>query len=558
MVNLAFQNNYYSNHHPILIPSTHRTAGTRHDKGFSLSQMSTTGEQGIVLLLIVLLLAALRRCSLQTPPFFLGVIFGGWLSLSFLVGHGGGAPSWLPGLGGGWGGHDPAPLFCSAPSKRSTTVLMPLPDVFEPMEVVVPWSILIEQGHTVAFMTKDGKPSVPAAHRMHGVLSGQFLRDEEQVLEQTRIMIKDPSFRSPIKWDHRGGPLARKKIASLVDRASGAILTGGLAPGSTGMLESESLQTNVILPMWSAEKSMGAISRGVLVLARTMFPGTNTSILVDRKVAAPRVMNERLEHWLLNMFGVAGSSLGHKSSGSGGDPVVVGGASGGGGRSASGGGGGGRSSSSSSSSSSSDSDSVSGCMAGGGGGGGGACSSDMRYTSERLIEVLKWPNQQIIWEPMFTLPWLNFHPSTDMRHARVVRDSFFLSAASRKDILLFSHRYIAMLHGTSSTSSGFSRHTMEQACHDDVVLCLPLKMGGLEKQLNFVVHRADLFPGRLLSKAQKFVRKHGGVYRDGEAMSSDVDVLYRSATESLEKLGEITGFETSASKPGEEGENEKN
>ena len=127
----------------------------------------SSGELGLILLAFICLLFSLQKCSLQTPPFFLGVLFGGWLSLTFLVGHGGGAPNWLPGLGGGWGGVDPAPLFCSASSKRTLNVLMVLPDVFEPMEVTIPWNVLTEQGHTVQFLTKTGKASVAAAHRVH-------------------------------------------------------------------------------------------------------------------------------------------------------------------------------------------------------------------------------------------------------------------------------------------------------------------------------------------------------------------------------------------------------
>ena len=51
---------------------------------------STSGELGILLGIILVCLYALQRCNLQTPPFFLGLLLGGWLALTFLVGHGGG------------------------------------------------------------------------------------------------------------------------------------------------------------------------------------------------------------------------------------------------------------------------------------------------------------------------------------------------------------------------------------------------------------------------------------------------------------------------------------
>ena len=482
----------------------------------------TSGEAGVLILIGITFLAILRKCSLQTPPFFVGIIFGGWASLTFLVGHGGGAPAWLPGLGGGWGGIDPAPLFCSAPPKRSLTVLIPLPDVFEPMEVAVVWSTLTEQGHTIQFLTRDGKPSVPAAHRMHGIVSGQFMQDETSVLDQTRIMINEPSFRKPIPWDHHGATRVKSRLESVINRASGIIITGGLSPGVNDMIESESLRTNVVLPMWKAEKPFGTLSRGSLVLAQTVFPGTNTSILNDRKIATPRILNERMEHNLLSMFGIAGSVLdtGSKTDGNGG--VVSS-------KKAKG--------QTTKTKTPTPTKSSKTNL-------GGTCTFDKRYTANRLVEVLKWPNQQLVWEPMFTMPWLNLHHSLDMRHARVVRDRMLLSAANRKDSQLFAHRYVSMLHGMSSSSSGTARHTTQQACHDEVVLCTPLKMGGYDKQLNFVVHRSDLYPGRLLSKVQTFVRKHGGVYRSSEAQANDVDVLYRSARISLEKIGEVQGYES--------------
>ena len=493
--------------------------------------MSTfsSGELGILLGIILVCLYALQRCNLQTPPFFLGLLLGGWLALTFLVGHGGGAPSWLPGLGGGWGGIDPAPLFCTAPSTRTRTVLFVLPSVFEPMEVTIPWNILTEQGHTVQFLTEKGQASTPAAHRMHGIMGGQFMQDEAEVLEQTRIMMNEPSFRTPIAWNHFGSSRLKTKLDSAVKRSAGVVFSGGLAPATNSMLNSKSLRSNVVLPMWSEQRAFGALSRGMLVLAGTAFPGTNTSVLNDRQVATPRMWNERIEHWLLSSFGIAGSGLDYRAVDGGGVEGTKGGKGIG-----------------------SRTRKESGTERGRGkeqsgrnSADGGGSIYDHRYTSERLAEVLKWPNQQVVYEPMFTLPWLNLHDSSDLRHARVVRDAHLLTAANRKDARLFAHRFVAMLHGAAAKSnSGVARHSTEQACHDDVVLCMPLKIGGMEKQLNFVVHRTDLYPGRLLSKVQKFVRKHGGVYRDGEAQASDVDVLFRSAHKSLEDLGEIKGYES--------------
>ena len=51
---------------------------------------------------------------------------------------------------------------------------------------------------------------------MHGIVSGQFMQDETSVLDQTRIMINEPSFRKPIPWDHHGATRVKSRLESVV------------------------------------------------------------------------------------------------------------------------------------------------------------------------------------------------------------------------------------------------------------------------------------------------------------------------------------------------------
>ena len=490
----------------------------------------TTGELLVAAGLLGLVLLFLRQCALSTPPFFAGVLCGGWCALTFIVGHGGGSPAWLPGGGGGWQGFDPSPLFCAraVPPRRPATVLFPLPDVFEPAEVVRPWSVLVENGHVVKFLTRTGLPARAAAHRVHGILGGQFLRDEDDVVAQTRLLLRDPEFRAPQAWDSAAAVATSSSsshrrtrtvaandaaIQRLVKRAGGLVLTGGLAPGSRSASESRALREKVIVPMWEDAKTVGAISRGVLALARTEFPGTNRSILEDMRVAAPRKRNEFAEHMLLRFFGAGGSVL------SGGDAAVDGGTG----------------NMNATAAQAEEKQEAAALTAGGGAStgssGGGTFGDDCRYTVEQLGDALKWPARQIVQEPGYTFPWLNLHSGSDVRHARVVQDAHLLTAAGRKDAQLFAHRFVSLLHGSESPGVGVPRHHTQEACDDEVVMCLPLQIGSARVKHHFVVHRGDLYPGRLPSKGQ----------------ANDVDVLYRSAHQALEAAGHVKQLEADVS-----------
>ncbi len=504
----------------------------------------TTGEVLVLAVLVGLVpLTVLRQCSLNTPPFFLGLLAGGWCALTFLAPAQ--APTWLPGGGGGWRGADPAPLFCDATAGAgSHTVLMPLPDVFEPAEVARVWFALTEKGHKVKFLTRTGVPAKAAAHRVHGVLGGQFLRDEKEVIDRARTMLRDPEFRSPQAWDadaaqvesRRPGTSLKRRYMSvastntalqrLVERAAGILLTGGLAPGVASMLESEALRQRVVLPMWEAKRPFAALSRGVLALARTVNVGSNHSILEMRRVAVPHKSSEMLTHSFLKYFGVAGSALSSgtgQGQGGGTDSLNASAAAAG----ADAGGGGG------------DADAADAASAGG----VESCAEDMRFTLDQVADVLQFPHLQMVVDTAFTLPWLNLHAGSDIQHARVVRDENLITGASRKDAQLLAHRFISMLNGAKDASSGVPRHSLRAACDEEVVLCMPLQIGNSDTRL-FVVHRSDLGPGRMLSKVQSYVRRVSGVYRDTEAQQTDVDTLYRGAMAELERLGVVDGMKS--------------
>jgi putative intracellular protease/amidase len=138
---------------------------------------------------------------------------------------------------------------------------MPLPDHdFDTTEVAVPWRVLHDAGHEVAFATERGG-SAPACDPklLTGVLFGHLGADPQPV-EFYRELEQAPEFREPTAWAD-------------LDPTSfdGLVLAGGHAPGMRQYLDSRLLQEQVAA-FWALERPVGAICHGVLVLARTRDP----------------------------------------------------------------------------------------------------------------------------------------------------------------------------------------------------------------------------------------------------------------------------------------------
>jgi putative intracellular protease/amidase len=151
-------------------------------------------------------------------------------------------------------------------------VLIPLPDRdFDVTEVAVPWRLVTQAGHEVVFATESGNTAPEADPRLlDGVLFGK-LGAEREAVEWYRAMESDEHFRQPVSWSN-------------LDLAAydGLILPGGHAPGMRQYLGAYALQEQVA-EYWATGRPVGAICHGVLVLARTIDPGTGTSVLRGRE-----------------------------------------------------------------------------------------------------------------------------------------------------------------------------------------------------------------------------------------------------------------------------------
>ena len=156
-------------------------------------------------------------------------------------------------------------------------VLMLLPRAdYDPTESGVPWAALRDSGIEVGFATPDGAPAFAderLVDRGFGPLSPLLMTRRAELESYTR-MTEDPAFRSPVGYED-------------VDPGSvdALVVPGGHAPGMKSMLESAAAQ-ELVREAFRAEKPVGAVCHGVLLLARSKYPSTGRSVLHGRRTTA--------------------------------------------------------------------------------------------------------------------------------------------------------------------------------------------------------------------------------------------------------------------------------
>lgn len=168
-------------------------------------------------------------------------------------------------------------------------ILMLLPDRdFDPTESSLPWEALVAAGRTVRFATPSGKQAA-ADERLvttgFGPLS-PILMTRREAIESYRRMEEDANFRAPLRYD-------------AVDPSSVDLLIvpGGHAPGMKSMLESEAAQ-KIVVAQFARKRPVAAVCHGVLLLARSIDPSTQRSVLHGRKTTAlPKTME--LSAWTM-------------------------------------------------------------------------------------------------------------------------------------------------------------------------------------------------------------------------------------------------------------------
>ncbi|MEQ1490682.1 MAG: type 1 glutamine amidotransferase domain-containing protein [Terricaulis sp.] len=170
-------------------------------------------------------------------------------------------------------------------------VLIPIPRRdFDPTETAVPWRVLTQRGHEVVFATPDGTPGeaddlmltgegldawgfVPGLRKLK--LVGDVLRANADARAAYAAMREDMAFKAPLTWE-----------AVDASQFDAVLFPGGhRARGMREYLESHKLQL-LAADAFARAMPVGAICHGVLVLARSIVPDTNRSVLHGRKTTA--------------------------------------------------------------------------------------------------------------------------------------------------------------------------------------------------------------------------------------------------------------------------------
>lgn len=168
-----------------------------------------------------------------------------------------------------------------------STVLMALPDCdFDPTEVAVPWRTLRDHGHDVVFATEMGVDSPRADPRL---LTGVILRQlgaEREALTFYEQLTSERSFRRPVAWS-----------SLKVNEFDGWLLPGGHAPGMRQYLGSSTLQEKTA-EFFALKRPVGAICHGVVVLARSIDPQTQRSVIANCSTTALTKSMERTAYFV--------------------------------------------------------------------------------------------------------------------------------------------------------------------------------------------------------------------------------------------------------------------
>src|SRR5579859_7170718 len=168
----------------------------------------------------------------------------------------------------------------------AANVMIPLPDRdFDTTEVSIPWELFVKAGLRVTFSTETGQIGQTDPRLLTGVIFGQ-LGAKPEAIAAYRELEQQEAFQHPLPYD-----------AIETGRYDMLLLPGGHAKGMRQYLESNVVQQRA-LEFMRQSKLVGAICHGVLVLARTIDPETQSSVLYGRKLTGLTKRLERTGYYL--------------------------------------------------------------------------------------------------------------------------------------------------------------------------------------------------------------------------------------------------------------------
>jgi len=178
-------------------------------------------------------------------------------------------------------------------------VLIPLPLIgFDPTEVAVPWKVLSSAGHEVVFATPDGSAAIADPIMVTGRGLGPLkfiLRADANGRAAYQELLASNALNDTLTYDQ-----------AAAGDYDALMLPGGHDKSVKPYLESKMIQ-QIAARYVAAEKPVGAICHGVLVLARAKRED-GSPVLHGRKVTS---LVNRLENagYQLTRFGTKRDSL---------------------------------------------------------------------------------------------------------------------------------------------------------------------------------------------------------------------------------------------------------
>ena len=173
-------------------------------------------------------------------------------------------------------------------------ILIPIPTYgFDPTEVAIPWLMLTKNNFEIVFATPNGS-SAKADNLM---LKGENLGIWKKVLQARKDaviayhqMAQSNEFINPISYS-----------AIIESDFDGILLPGGHDKGVKEYLESSILQQTVV-HFFEKQKPVGAICHGVVLLARSISPITNQSVLYNYKTTCLLKKQEMLAYNMTRLW----------------------------------------------------------------------------------------------------------------------------------------------------------------------------------------------------------------------------------------------------------------
>ncbi len=175
-------------------------------------------------------------------------------------------------------------------------ILMPLPSYgFDPTEVAIPWKLISKSSDKlkIVFATPNGdiaKCDMLMLKAKNLGIWKSVLKTRKDAVSAYYDMEKSEEFLNPLKYSD-----------VKMNDFDAILLPGGHDKGVKEYLESSILQ-NAVVEFFNAEKPVGAICHGVVLLAKSIDPNTKKSVLYNYKTTSLLKKQEKLAYNLTKLW----------------------------------------------------------------------------------------------------------------------------------------------------------------------------------------------------------------------------------------------------------------